>query len=71
MRTFVMKEIGRAGFRGKPVPRPGPDDAVDANMTKIPDGVQDGMTAYCCDMLPAGFMGAAQGDTPIGGTVGR
>jgi len=28
MKAFVMKEIGRVGFMDKPVPRPGPDDAV-------------------------------------------
>jgi isopropanol dehydrogenase (NADP+) len=28
MRTFVMKKIGEVGFMDKPVPRPGPNDAV-------------------------------------------
>ncbi|WP_316528812.1 NAD(P)-dependent alcohol dehydrogenase [Kitasatospora brasiliensis] len=28
MKAFVMKEIGRVGFLEKPVPRPGPNDAV-------------------------------------------
>jgi len=28
MKAFVMKEIGRVGFMDKPIPRPGPDDAV-------------------------------------------
>jgi threonine dehydrogenase-like Zn-dependent dehydrogenase len=28
MKTFVMKEIGRVGFMEKPVPQPGPGDAV-------------------------------------------
>lgn len=28
MKAFVMKEIGRVGFSDKPVPRPGPNDAV-------------------------------------------
>ena len=28
MKAFVMKEIGRVGFMDKPVPRPGPNDAV-------------------------------------------
>ncbi|WP_377272932.1 NAD(P)-dependent alcohol dehydrogenase [Peterkaempfera sp. SMS 1(5)a] len=28
MKAFVMKEIGRVGFADKPVPRPGPGDAV-------------------------------------------
>ncbi|HEY2509142.1 MAG TPA: NAD(P)-dependent alcohol dehydrogenase [Streptosporangiaceae bacterium] len=28
MKAFVMKEIGRVGFADKPIPHPGPDDAV-------------------------------------------
>ncbi|GAA3431731.1 NAD(P)-dependent alcohol dehydrogenase [Kutzneria kofuensis] len=28
MKAFVMKEIGQVGFADKPIPRPGPDDAV-------------------------------------------
>ncbi|KUN22790.1 alcohol dehydrogenase [Streptomyces corchorusii] len=28
MKAFVMKEIGRVGFMDKPVPKPGPSDAV-------------------------------------------
>jgi threonine dehydrogenase-like Zn-dependent dehydrogenase len=28
MKSFVMKEIGQVGFMDKPVPRPGPDDAI-------------------------------------------
>ncbi len=28
MKAFVMKEIGHVGFMDKPVPRPGPNDAV-------------------------------------------
>src|SRR6516164_9536240 len=28
MKAFVMKEIGRVGFLEKPVPRPGPNDAI-------------------------------------------
>ena len=28
MKAFVMKEIGRVGFMDKPVPRPGPNDAI-------------------------------------------
>ncbi|NBE97677.1 hypothetical protein GUY59_31620 [Nonomuraea sp. K271] len=28
MQAFVMKEIGQVGLVGKPVPRPGPLDAV-------------------------------------------
>jgi threonine dehydrogenase-like Zn-dependent dehydrogenase len=169
MKAFVMKEIGRVGFMDKPVPRPGPNDAVvrttralictsdshtvgggigqrhdltlgheavgvvhevgsevevfkpgdrvvvgaitpdwghpaaqdgyssqsgaalggwkfsntkdgvfaeyfhvndaDANMAKIPDSVPDEMAVYCCDMLSTGFMGAENGNIPIGGTV--
>ncbi|HEX3512976.1 MAG TPA: NAD(P)-dependent alcohol dehydrogenase [Trebonia sp.] len=169
MKAFVMKEIGRVGFMDKPVPRPGPNDAVvrttralictsdshtvgggigprtdltlgheavgivhevgsevrdfkpgdrvvvgaitpdwghpaaqdgyssqsggplggwkfanvkdgvfaeyfhvndaDANMAQIPDGVPDEAAVYCCDMLSTGFMGAENGNIPIGGTV--
>jgi hypothetical protein len=28
MKAFVMHEIGRTGFMDKPVPKPGPNDAV-------------------------------------------
>jgi len=28
MKAFVMKEIGSVGFMDKPIPRPGPDDAI-------------------------------------------
>ena len=28
MKTFVMKEIGSVGFMEKPVPEPGPYDAI-------------------------------------------
>ncbi|MBO0893439.1 MAG: NAD(P)-dependent alcohol dehydrogenase [Acidimicrobiales bacterium] len=169
MKAFVMKEIGRVGFIDKPIPRPGPNDAVvrttrtlictsdshtvgggigprqdltlghegvgivhevgsevkvfkpgdrvlvgaitpewgsraaqnghssqsngplggwkfsntkdgvfaeyfhvndaDANMARIPDSVPDEMAVYCCDMLSTGFMGAENGNIPIGGTV--
>jgi len=169
MKAFVMKEIGRVGFMDKPIPRPGPNDAVirttralictsdshtvhggigprenltlgheavgvvhevgsevkvfkpgdrvlvgaitpdwghpaaqdgyssqsgaalggwkfsntkdgifaeyfhvneaDANMAKIPESVPDDMAVYCADMLSTGFMGAENGDIPIGGTV--
>lgn len=169
MKAFVMKEIGRVGFMDKPVPRPGPNDAVvrttralictsdshtvgggigprtdltlgheavgvvhevgsevkvfkpgdrvlvgaitpdwghpaaqdgyssqsgsalggwkfantkdgvfaeyfhvneaDANMSLIPEGVTDDAAVYCCDMLSTGFMGAENGNIPIGGTV--
>jgi threonine dehydrogenase-like Zn-dependent dehydrogenase len=169
MKAFVMKEIGRVGFMDKPIPRPGPNDAVvrttkalictsdshtvhggigprsdltlgheavgvvhevgsevrdfkpgdrvvvgaitpdwghpaaqggyssqtgsplggwkfanskdgvfaeyfhvneaDANMAKIPGDVPDEVAVYCCDMLSTGFMGAENGNIPIGGTV--
>ena len=169
MKAFVMKEIGRVGFMDKPVPRPGPNDAVirttralictsdshtvsggigprtdltlgheavgvvhevgsevrvfkpgdrvlvgaitpdwghpaaqdgyssqsgsalggwkfanikdgvfaeyfhvneaDANMSLIPEGLTDDAAVYCCDMLSTGFMGAENGNIPIGGTV--
>ncbi len=41
----------------------------DANMAKIPASVSDDEAVYCCDMLSTGFMGAENGDIPIGGTV--
>jgi isopropanol dehydrogenase (NADP+) len=169
MKAFVMKQIGQVGFMDKPVPRPGPNDAIvkttralictsdshtvsggigprenltlgheavgvvhevgsavdvfqpgdrvlvgaitpdwghpasqagyssqsgeplggwkfsnskdgifaeyfhvneaDANMAKIPDSVPDDMAVYCADMLSTGFMGAENGNVPIGGTV--
>jgi threonine dehydrogenase-like Zn-dependent dehydrogenase len=42
---------------------------ADANMAHIPDSVPDEMAVYCCDMLSTGFMGAENGNIPIGGTV--
>ncbi|WP_261809078.1 NAD(P)-dependent alcohol dehydrogenase [Nonomuraea sp. C10] len=42
---------------------------ADANLAKIPDDVPDEMAVYCADMLSTGFMGAENGDIPIGGTV--
>lgn len=42
---------------------------ADANMAKIPDNVSDELAVYCCDMLSTGFMGAENGNIPIGGTV--
>jgi threonine dehydrogenase-like Zn-dependent dehydrogenase len=42
---------------------------ADANMAKIPDSVPDEMAVYCADMLSTGFMGAENGNIPIGGTV--
>jgi threonine dehydrogenase-like Zn-dependent dehydrogenase len=42
---------------------------ADANMAIIPQGVSDEAAAYCCDMLSTGFMGAENGNIPMGGTV--
>lgn len=42
---------------------------ADANMARIPDDVPDDKAVYCCDMLSTGFMGAENGNIPIGGTV--
>jgi threonine dehydrogenase-like Zn-dependent dehydrogenase len=42
---------------------------ADANMARIPDDVADEVAVYCCDMLSTGFMGAENGNIPIGGTV--
>ena len=42
---------------------------ADANMAKIPYDVPDEVAVYCCDMLSTGFMGAENGNIPIGGTV--
>lgn len=42
---------------------------ADANMAKIPDSVSDEAAVYCADMLSTGFMGAENGNIPIGGTV--
>jgi threonine dehydrogenase-like Zn-dependent dehydrogenase len=38
-------------------------------MAKIPDSVPDEVAVYCADMLSTGFMGAENGNIPIGGTV--
>ena len=42
---------------------------ADANMARIPDSVADEVAVYCCDMLSTGFMGAENGNIPMGGTV--
>jgi isopropanol dehydrogenase (NADP+) len=42
---------------------------ADANMARIPDNVPDETAVYCCDMLSTGFMGAENGNIPMGGTV--
>lgn len=42
---------------------------ADANMAIIPDSVPDETAVYCADMLSTGFMGAENGNIPIGGTV--
>jgi threonine dehydrogenase-like Zn-dependent dehydrogenase len=42
---------------------------ADANMARIPPSVSDEMAVYCADMLSTGFMGAENGNIPIGGTV--
>ncbi len=42
---------------------------ADANMALIPSSVSDEMAVYCADMLSTGFMGAENGNIPIGGTV--
>jgi len=42
---------------------------ADANMALIPASVSDDAAVYCADMLTTGFMGAENGDIPIGGTV--
>ena len=42
---------------------------ADANMALIPPAVSDEMAVYCADMLSTGFMGAENGNIPIGGTI--
>jgi isopropanol dehydrogenase (NADP+) len=42
---------------------------ADANMALIPETVADETAVYCCDMLSTGFMGAENGNIPMGGTV--
>src|SRR6476661_1048696 len=42
---------------------------ADANMAVIPASVPDEVAVYCADMLSTGFMGAENGNIPIGGTV--
>src|SRR5438046_10542484 len=41
----------------------------DAYMARIPASVPDEVAVYCADMLSTGFMGAENGNIPIGGTV--
>src|SRR2546430_3686908 len=41
---------------------------ADGNMARIPDSVPDEVAVYCADMLSTGFMGAENGQVPIGGT---
>ncbi|MFF7459353.1 NAD(P)-dependent alcohol dehydrogenase [Kitasatospora sp. NPDC008115] len=42
---------------------------ADANLARIPDGISDEAAVYCADMLSTGFMGAENGNIPMGGTV--
>ncbi len=42
---------------------------ADANLAHIPASVPDEVAVYCCDMLSTGFLGAENGDIPIGGIV--
>ena len=42
---------------------------ADANMALIPPGVPDEIAVYCADKFSTGFMGAENGNIPIGGTV--
>jgi threonine dehydrogenase-like Zn-dependent dehydrogenase len=42
---------------------------ADANIVKIPDTVADDMAVYRADILSTGFIGAENGDVPIGGIV--
>ena len=42
---------------------------ADANLARIPGTVTDDAAVYCADMLSTGFMGAENGQVPVGGTV--
>ncbi|MGD1222068.1 NAD(P)-dependent alcohol dehydrogenase [Streptomyces krungchingensis] len=42
---------------------------ADANLAKIPDSIPDSAAVYCADMISTGFMGAENGNIPMGGTV--
>ncbi|GHG92974.1 putative NADP-dependent isopropanol dehydrogenase [Streptomyces lanatus] len=42
---------------------------ADSNLAAIPDGISDADAVYCADMLSTGFMGAENGNIPMGGTV--
>lgn len=44
-------------------------NGADANMAAIPENVPDDGAVYCADMLSTGFMGAEDGNIPVGGTV--
>ncbi len=40
-----------------------------ANLVKVPADVPDEKALYTCDMMPTGFMGAENGNIPLGGSV--
>ncbi len=42
---------------------------ADANLAEIPDSIPDSAAVYCADMISTGFMGAENGNIPMGGTV--
>ena len=42
---------------------------ADANLARIPEGVEDEEAVYVCDMLSTGFAGAENAAIPMGGTV--
>lgn len=42
---------------------------ADANLAKIPHAIPDDVAVYCADMMSTGFMGAENGNIPMGGTV--
>ena len=42
---------------------------ANANLTAIPDAVDDDRAVHTCDMMSTGFMGAEHAAIPIGGTV--
>jgi threonine dehydrogenase-like Zn-dependent dehydrogenase len=42
---------------------------ANANLTPIPDNVDDDRAVYTCDMMSTGFMGAEHAAIPIGGSV--
>ena len=83
MRAAVFVEPGRIELQERPVPKPGPGEALVqvtttticcvpfamANLTAVPDGLTDEQVLMCPDTMSTGFEGAESGEIRIGDTV--